>query len=99
MDKCAVSNLKRGRPEEVSEDVELGNGNIISHHEDDETHKYFGMKQKRTLETTQIKNALTINYKKLRNIRRSKLSGKNKFSATKTLAVQIATYSFGEINW
>jgi hypothetical protein len=100
LDKCAVLHLKRGRSEEIFEEMPLADGSAFRHLDVGETYTYLGIHQRHLHDEARVKSALRDKYKRLlRQIWSSELSGKNKVSATNMLAVPILLYSFGAVRW
>ncbi|XP_030765588.1 uncharacterized protein LOC115889668 [Sitophilus oryzae] len=98
LDKCKLLNIKQGRI--ISSGFDLGDGDIIESLEEHETYKYLGLAQGKRLQHKDIKEKITSIYiSRLTNILKSKLNGKNTFTAINSYAIPIISYTFGTIKW
>lgn len=98
LDKCKTLHIIRGKVRPG--DYTVGDTDTITAMEPTDLYKYLGYKQLKGLDHKNIKNTLTIEYKRRLNaICITQLSGKNLIKALNTYAIPILTYSFGIVKW
>ncbi|CAH2107788.1 unnamed protein product [Euphydryas editha] len=98
LDKCRTLHIKRGRIRPGN--YAVNDTDIITAMEPTELYKYLGYKQLKGLDHTEIKNTLTIEFKKRINaLCKTQLTGKHLIKSLNTYAIPILTYSFGIIKW
>lgn len=100
LQKCATTHLKKGRPSENQEEIELVDGTAITQLAHDQTYTYLGIPQKQMNELPKIKQQLTKQYlNKVKKIWTTELNAKNKCQATNSLALPLVSHTFGSIRW
>lgn len=98
LDKCKTLSIHRGKLE--SKEFETQEGGIITPMEEGESYKYLGILQAYKLKHKDVKCMLTDTYtKRVTQILKSGLNGKNMFKAINTYAIPTLTYTFGILKW
>lgn len=99
IEKCAMATLIRGKVTKT-EHLELNEQDVIKQLEPGEAYKYLGIDENPLIANDSMKEKIRKEYlRRLRLILKSELSGKNKLHAIGNLAVPVAEYSFGIIDW
>ena len=98
LDKCNTLHIHKGKV--LAGDYNLSEEVNIRAMDSENTYKYLGIKQNRSINHTEIKKELSAEYIRRVNILcKKKLNSKNLFKALNTYAVPVLTYSFGVIKW
>ena len=96
--RCEVATLKKGKLVKF-DGIFLPNNEIMKE-ADEKGYTYLGILELDQIKEYEIKNKVTTEYKRrLRQILKSKLNGKNKIQAINTWAVALLRYGAGIINW
>lgn len=99
LDKCAKINLKRGKLT-TSENIEIDTHTVIQDLEPGKTYKYLGIEECETISNDRMKERIRREYyRRVRLVLQSALNSRNKISAIGSLAVPVAEYSFGLVDW
>lgn len=95
LDKCRVINIQRGKM------INDTDGTFIFQTmEEDDVYKYLGIMQSRDINSREVKKTVTSIFKKrLHDILKSNITGKNTVRAINTFAISVLIYSFGIVNW
>ena len=96
--KCGVVTLKKGKLVKF-DGIFLPNNEIMKE-VDEKGYTYLGILELDQIKEHEMKNKVTTEYKRrLRQILKSRLNGKNKIQAINTWAVALLRYGAGIINW
>ena len=99
LDKCAKVSIEDGKITK-KDNIEVEPGKVISELEAEETYKYLGVEEANEIKDGKVKNVVRKEYyRRVRNIAKSELTGKNKMTSIGTLAIPILRYGFGIIDW
>lgn len=100
IDKCAYYNILKGKGSGVNEEIALVDGTSIKHLGMGESYTYLGTPQNSMHCEDDLKREIGKKYKKkLEQIWSSELNGKNKISASNSMATPLVTQTFGSIYW
>lgn len=99
LEKCSKVTIRHGKLQS-NQNIKLDNDAIIKNLEPNETYKYLGVEEHDGIQHSLMKEKIKKEYyRRVRQILKTELNSKNKFTAINSLAVPILTYSFGIINW
>jgi len=98
LDKCKIINIEKGKCK--TGEVQLTDGGLMESMLEEDTYKYLGYQQARSIDHTSIKENLSKEYlSRVNRICKAELNSKHLFKAINTLAIPVLTYSFGVIAW
>ena len=96
--KCVMLIMKR-RKVVKSERISMPEGKVMKNVEEDE-YKYIGILETDAIKPEEIKGQIKKEYiRRVRNILKSKLNGRNSISAMNSRVVSIVRYGAGIISW
>ena len=99
LEKCAKASSKEGKLASTGKIV-TDNDTEIQELDQEGVYKYLGVDQNDGFQHSKMKEKIRKEYnKRVRLILRTELNGKNKIEAINSLAVPVAHYSFGIIDW
>lgn len=98
LNKCRTLSVSRGKI--IVNGFEEVQGGRIEPMTEDDTYTYLGHIQSRRILHKQIKEKVAFEYfKRLKEILKSNLNGKNTFKAINGYAIPVLTYTFGTVKW
>ncbi|CAH1098853.1 unnamed protein product [Psylliodes chrysocephalus] len=98
LDKCRRLSIDKGQV--ILHGFDLINEGSIAAMDKDDTYKYLGLQQTERVKHKEIRHRVTEQYlKRIGDILRTSLNGKNVFKAINTFAIPVLTYTFGVVKW